>query len=97
MVEYLPNTFEVLGSIPTVYKPEVTSHSSTGRQRQNDQKCEVILSYIVSLRLVWATRVSISKIYTHTYTKTYRIPIHFVFLFFAEIKLKYFHGLLKIS
>lgn len=67
MVEYLPSMFEVLGSIPTVYTLEVTPHSSTGRQRQDDQKCEVILSYIVSLRLVWATRVPISKIYTHTH------------------------------
>lgn len=68
MVEYLPSMFEVLGSIPTVYKPEVTPHSSTGRQRQSDQKCEVIFSYIVSLRVVWTTRVPISKIYTHTHT-----------------------------
>lgn len=51
---------EVLGSNPRVHKmgmQYMQIYSAFGREKQEDQKCKVILCYRVTQRPVWATYI----------------------------------------
>lgn len=53
MAEFLPSTQKALGSVHSLHKMGVV-FTAPRRQRQEDQKFEVILSYIVGSVPAWA-------------------------------------------